>query len=166
MPVPTFRIGQGFDVHRLTEGRDLIICGVNIPYHLGLLGHSDADVAIHALVDALLGAAAMGDIGALFPDSDPAFKGIDSRVLLRHVVKKLSDAGYGIGNVDITIMAQAPKMRPYIDAMRPLMAEDLGIAIEAVSVKATTTEHLGFTGRGEGIAAMATALIYARSQVS
>ncbi len=160
MPAPNFRIGQGFDVHRLTEDRDLIICGVKIPYHLGLLGHSDADVAIHALVDALLGAAAMGDIGALFPDSDPAFKGIDSRVLLRLVVKKLSDAGYGIGNVDITIMAQAPKMRPHIDSMRSLMAEDLDIDIDAVSIKATTTEHLGFTGRGEGIASMATALIY------
>ena len=112
------RIGQGFDVHRLVEGRKLIVCGVEIPYNLGLLGHSDADVAIHALCDALLGAAAMGDIGALFPDNDPKYEGADSRVLLRHVVRLLSDAGYSIGNADITIIAQAPKMRPYIDAMR------------------------------------------------
>lgn len=160
MAAPDFRIGQGFDVHRLTEGRDLIVCGVKIPYHLGLLGHSDADVAIHALIDALLGAAAKGDIGALFPDNDKAYKDIDSRLLLRRVVSLLKEDGYGIGNADITIMAQAPKMRPYIDTMRGLLAEDMAIAPDRVSVKATTTERLGFTGRGEGIAAMATALIY------
>lgn len=153
------RIGQGFDVHRLVEGRKLIVCGVEIPYNLGLLGHSDADVAIHALCDALLGAAAMGDIGALFPDNDPKYEGADSRVLLRHVVRLLSDAGYSIGNADITIIAQAPKMRPYIDAMREVMAQDMSVAVDAVSVKATTTERLGFTGRGEGIAAQAVALI-------
>ncbi len=153
------RIGQGFDVHRLVEGRKLIVCGVEIPYNLGLLGHSDADVAIHALCDALLGAAAMGDIGTLFPDNDPKYEGADSRVLLRHVVRLLSDAGYSIGNADITIIAQAPKMRPYIDAMREVMAQDMNVAVDAVSVKATTTERLGFTGRGEGIAAQAVALI-------
>lgn len=153
------RIGQGFDVHRLVEGRKLIVCGVEIPYNLGLLGHSDADVAIHALCDALLGAAAMGDIGTLFPDNDPKYEGADSRVLLRHVVRLLSDAGYSIGNADITIIAQAPKMRPYIDAMREVMAQDMSVAVDAVSVKATTTERLGFTGRGEGIAAQAVALI-------
>ena len=145
------RIGQGFDVHRLVEGRKLIVCGVEIPYNLGLLGHSDADVAIHALCDALL--------GALFPDNDPKYEGADSRVLLRHVVRLLSDAGYSIGNADITIIAQAPKMRPYIDAMREVMAQDMNVAVDAVSVKATTTERLGFTGRGEGIAAQAVALI-------
>ena len=128
-------------------------------YNLGLLGHSDADVAIHALCDALLGAAAMGDIGALFPDNDPKYEGADSRVLLRHVVRLLSDAGYSISNADITIIAQAPKMRPYIDAMREVMAQDMSVAVDAVSVKATTTERLGFTGRGEGIAAQAVALI-------
>ena len=153
------RIGQGFDVHRLVEGRKLIVCGVEIPYNLGLLGHSDADVAIHALCDALLGAAAMGDIGALFPDNDPKYEGADSRVLLRHVVRLLSDAGYSIGNADITIIAQAPKMRPYIDAMREVMAQDMNEAVDAVSVKATTTETLAFTRRGEGIAAQAVALI-------
>lgn len=153
------RIGQGFDVHRLVEGRKLIVCGVEIPYNLGLLGHSDADVAIHALCDALLGAAAMGDIGALFPDNDPKYEGADSRVLLRHVVRLISDAGYSISNADITIIAQAPKMRPYIDAMREVMAQDMSVAVDAVSVKATTTERLGFTGRGEGIAAQAVALI-------
>ena len=141
------RIGQGFDVHRLVEGRKLIVCGVEIPYNLGLLGHSDADVAIHALCDALLGAAAMGDIGALFPDNDPKYEGADSRVLLRHVVRLLSDAGYSISNADITIIAQAPKMRPYIDAMREVMAQDMNVAVDAVSVKATTTERIGFSGR-------------------
>ncbi len=156
---PAFRTGQGFDVHRLAENRNLIICGVKIPYHLGLSGHSDADVAIHALIDALLGAAAMGDIGALFPDNDAAYKDIDSRVLLRDVVGRLHAANYSVVNADITIMAQAPKMRPYIDEMRSLMAQDLATDIDAVSVKATTTEHLGFTGRGEGIAALAAVLI-------
>lgn len=153
------RIGNGFDVHRLVEGRDLYICGVKIPYHLGLLGHSDADVALHALSDALLGAAALRDIGYHFPDTDPAYKGADSRVLLREVVKLLVKKGYCPGNVDLTIMAQAPKMLPYIEQMRENIASDLGIDIDNVSVKATTTERLGFTGRGEGIAALATALI-------
>ncbi|MDE6309718.1 MAG: 2-C-methyl-D-erythritol 2,4-cyclodiphosphate synthase [Muribaculaceae bacterium] len=154
------RIGQGYDVHKLVAGRELWLCGVNVPYQLGLLGHSDADVAIHALCDALLGAAALADIGAHFPDTDPAYKGADSRVLLREVVKMLTKRSYMIGNVDITIIAQAPKLRPYIQQMRTTVAADLGIDIDRVSVKATTTEHLGFTGRGEGIAAQAVALIY------
>ncbi len=158
MTIP--RIGQGYDVHKLVAGRELWLCGVNVPYQLGLLGHSDADVAIHALCDALLGAAALADIGAHFPDTDPAYKGADSRVLLREVVKMLTKRSYMIGNVDITIIAQAPKLRPYIQQMRTTVAADLGIDIDRVSVKATTTEHLGFTGRGEGIAAQAVALIY------
>lgn len=153
------RIGSGFDVHRLVEGRRCIVCGVDIPYARGLAGHSDADVAIHALCDALLGAAALGDIGTHFPDNDAAFSGIDSRILLRDVVALLTAGGYKIVNVDITIIAQAPKMAPHIPAMRANMAEDLGIPMDCVSVKATTTERLGFTGRGEGIAAQAVALI-------
>lgn len=154
-----FRIGNGYDVHRLVEGRRCIICGVDIPHDKGLLGHSDADVALHALSDALLGAAACGDIGLHFPDTDMRWKGADSRVLLRAVVDIIAQAGFRPGNVDVTIIAQAPKMRPYIDAMRANIAEDLGIGIDCVSVKATTTERLGFTGREEGIAAQATALI-------
>lgn len=154
-----FRIGNGYDVHRLVEGRRCIICGVDIPHDKGLLGHSDADVALHALSDALLGAAARGDIGLHFPDTDMRWKGADSRVLLRAVVDIIAQAGFRPGNVDVTIIAQAPKMRPYIDAMRANIAEDLGIGIDCVSVKATTTERLGFTGREEGIAAQATALI-------
>ncbi len=154
------RIGNGFDVHRLTEGRKCIICGVEIPYERGLLGHSDADVALHALSDALLGAAAMGDIGQHFPDTDERWRGADSRMLLRRVAEIIGEKGYRPVNVDVTIIAQAPKMRPYIDAMRPNIAADLGLDIDAVGVKATTTERLGFTGRGEGIAAQATALIY------
>ena len=154
------RIGNGFDVHRLVEGRDLWIAGVKIPYHLGLLGHSDADVALHALSDALLGAASLRDIGYHFPDTDPAYKGADSRVLLRRVVELLKDEGYLVGNVDLTIMAQAPKMLPHIPLMIERIASDLGVEPSGVSVKATTTEKLGFTGRGEGIAAMASALIY------
>lgn len=153
------RIGNGYDVHRLVEGRKCIICGVDIPSPVGLLGHSDADVALHALTDALLGAAAMGDIGQHFPDTDERWRGADSRMLLRHIVGLLSEAGYSIGNVDVTIIAQAPKMLPHIAAMRTNVAADLGIDIDCVSVKATTTEHLGFTGRKEGIAALATALI-------
>lgn len=156
-----YRIGNGFDVHRLTEGRRCIICGVDIPYHLGLLGHSDADVALHALADALLGAAALGDIGHLFPDTDPAFEGADSRVLLRRVAEAVAAKGYRPVNVDVTIMAQAPKMAPHIGQMRANIAADLGIDIGCVSVKATTTERLGFTGRGEGIAAQASALLAA-----
>lgn len=154
------RVGNGFDVHRLVEGRELWIAGVNIPYHLGLLGHSDADVALHALSDALLGAASLRDIGYHFPDSDPAYKGADSRILLRKVVGLVKDKGYQVGNVDVTIMAQAPKMLPYIPLMIQRIASDLDIDEECVSVKATTTEKLGFTGRGEGIAASATVLIY------
>ncbi len=154
------RIGNGFDVHRLTEGRKCIICGVEIPYERGLLGHSDADVALHALSDALLGAAAMGDIGQHFPDTDERWRGADSRMLLRRVAEIIGEKGYRPVNVDVTIIAQAPKMRPYIDAMRANIAADLGLDIDAVGVKATTTERLGFTGRGEGIAAQATALIY------
>lgn len=154
-----FRIGNGFDVHRLVEGRPCIICGVDIPHQFGLLGHSDADVALHALSDALLGAATLGDIGLHFPDTDNRWRGADSRMLLRHVVKIVGEAGFVPVNVDITIMAQAPKMRPHIDAMRQNVADDLNIPVNCVSVKATTTEELGFTGRREGIAAQATALL-------
>lgn len=154
-----YRTGMGFDVHKLVEGRDLWICGVKIPYHLGLLGHSDADVALHALCDALLGAAALRDIGYHFPDTDDRYKGADSRVLLRRVREILHEANYQIGNVDVTIVVQAPKMLPHIEAMRQNIATDLMIDLDCVSVKATTTEHLGFTGRGEGIAAYATTLI-------
>lgn len=160
MTPPTFRVGNGFDVHRLVDDRDLWICGVKIPHTLGLLGHSDADVALHALSDALLGAASLRDIGYHFPDTDPAYKGADSRRLLREVVRLLADKGYAVGNVDLTIMAQAPKMLPHIPVMISNIADDLGIDPDCVSVKATTTERLGFTGREEGIAAMATALIY------
>ena len=152
------RIGQGYDVHKLVEGRDCIICGVKIPYEKGLLGHSDADVALHALSDAILGAAAMGDIGKHFPDTDPKYKGASSRVLLREVIKIVGDRGYKVANADITIVAQRPKMSPYIDEMRANVAEDLGVDVDAVSVKATTTEKLGFEGRGEGISAMAVVL--------
>ena len=160
MTPPTFRVGNGFDVHRLVADRDLWICGVKIPHTLGLLGHSDADVALHALSDALLGAASLRDIGYHFPDTDPAYKGADSRRLLREVVRLLAGKGYAVGNVDLTIMAQAPKMLPHIPAMISNIAADLKIDPDCVSVKATTTERLGFTGREEGIAAMATALIY------
>lgn len=154
-----FRIGTGFDVHRLTEGRRCIICGVDIPHTRGLLGHSDADVALHALSDALLGAVALGDIGRHFPDTDPRWEGADSRMLLREVAAIVARAGYRPGNVDITIMAQAPKMLPHIARMRANVAEDLGLPVDCVSVKATTTERLGFTGRGEGIAAEAVCLV-------
>ena len=153
------RIGNGFDVHRLVEGRRLVICGVEIPHSLGLLGHSDADVAIHALADAILGAAALRDIGYHFPDTDPAYAGADSRRLLRRVVEIVAEKGYRISNVDITIIAQQPKMLPYIPQMTANIAADLGVNPDRVSVKATTTERLGFTGRSEGIAAQASALI-------
>lgn len=153
------RVGFGYDVHKLTEGRKCIICGVTVPHTKGLLGHSDADVAIHALCDALLGAAAMGDIGRLFPDTSAEFKDVDSRILLRTVVEKLHSAGYSVGNVDITIAAQKPKLMPYIEKMRENMASDLGVEISCVNVKATTTEKLGFEGREEGISAYAVALI-------
>lgn len=154
-----FRIGNGFDVHRLVEGCDLIVCGVKIPYTLGLLGHSDADVALHALSDAILGAAALRDIGYHFPDTDVRYKGADSRLLLRECVRLIDEKGYRVVNVDVTIIAQAPKMLPYIPQMILNIAEDLGISVGDVSVKATTTEKLGFTGRGEGIAAQASALL-------
>ena len=153
------RIGQGYDVHKLVEGRDCIICGVKIPYEKGLLGHSDADVALHALSDALLGAAALGDIGKHFPDTDERYKGADSRMLLREVVKKISEKGYAVENADVTIVAQRPKMSPYIEQMRKNIAEDLDVDIDAVNVKATTTEKLGFEGRGEGISATAVVLL-------
>ena len=158
-----FRIGNGFDVHRLVEGRDLIVCGVKIPYSLGLLGHSDADVALHALSDAILGAAALRDIGYHFPDTDVRYKGADSRLLLRECVRLIDEKGYRVVNVDVTIIAQAPKMLPYIPQMILNIGEDLGIAADDVSVKATTTEKLGFTGRGEGIAAQASALLAKKS---
>ena len=154
-----FRIGQGYDVHRLVETRDLWLCGIKVPHTHGLDGHSDADVAIHALCDALLGAAAMRDIGYHFPDSDPKFKGADSKILLKEVVKLLNGEGYKIVNFDITIIAQAPKLKDYIAEMRETLASVTGINKDYVSVKATTTEHLGFEGRKEGISAMAVALI-------
>ena len=153
------RIGNGFDVHKFAEGRELWLCGVKVDHSLGLLGHSDADVALHALCAALLGAAALRDIGYHFPDTDPAYKGADSRRLLRRVVELIAEKGYRPGNVDVTIIAQAPKLLPYIERMRATVASDLGIDPDCVSVKATTTERLGFTGRGEGIAAQASALI-------
>lgn len=155
-----FRTGNGFDVHRFAPDRKLWLCGVEIPHTLGLLGHSDADVALHALCDALLGAAALRDIGFHFPDTDPAYKGADSRVLLRRVVELLGKKGYAVSNVDVTIIAQAPKLSPYIERMRQTVAADLGLDTDRVSVKATTTERLGFTGRGEGIASMASVLIF------
>jgi 2-C-methyl-D-erythritol 2,4-cyclodiphosphate synthase len=153
------RIGQGFDVHALVAGRPLIIGGVHIPYEKGLLGHSDADVLLHAVCDALLGAAALGDIGRHFPDTDPAHGGADSRVLLRVVAGRVAAAGCRVGNVDATIIAQAPKMAPHVPAMITNIAADLGIPEDRVNVKAKTTERLGFTGRGEGIAAEAVVLI-------
>ena len=153
------RIGTGYDVHKLAEGRKLIIGGVEIPYEKGLLGHSDADVLVHAIMDALLGAAALGDIGKHFPDTDPKYNGADSLMLMREVRRILKENGYRIGNVDSTIIAQAPKMSPHIDTMRRNIAEALGLDVSQVSVKATTEERLGFTGRGEGISAQAVALI-------
>jgi 2-C-methyl-D-erythritol 2,4-cyclodiphosphate synthase len=155
------RIGQGFDVHQLVEGRKLIIGGVDIPYHKGLLGHSDADVLLHAICDALLGAAALGDIGRHFADTDAKFKNIDSRILLREVARLIAAQGFRVGNVDATIIAQAPKMSPHIAQMVQNIAADLGVASNVVNVKATTTEQLGYTGRGEGIAAQAVALLLA-----
>ena len=156
------RIGQGFDVHALVPERKLIIGGVDIPFHLGLLGHSDADVLLHAICDALLGACALGDIGRHFPDSDSRYKGIDSRELLRHVLRLVTEAGYRIVNLDATIIAQAPKMAPHIPMMVAHIAQDLELATTAINIKATTTERLGFTGRGEGIAAQAICLLELR----
>ena len=153
------RIGHGYDVHRLVEGRKLILGGVEIPFEQGLLGHSDADVLAHAVMDALLGAAALGDIGKLFPDSDPAYAGADSLVLLRRVAEVLAEHGYGIGNVDATVLAQRPKLAPHIPQMRDNLARAMGVDPGQVNVKATTEEGLGFTGTGEGIAAHAVALI-------
>ncbi len=153
------RIGSGFDVHQLVEGRKLIIGGVDIPYEMGLLGHSDADVLLHAICDALLGAAALGDIGRHFSDSDAKYKNIDSRILLRETARMVANEGFRIGNVDATIIAQAPKMAPHIARMVENIASDLDVALNAVNVKATTTEKLGYTGRGEGIAAEAVALL-------
>lgn len=153
------RIGHGYDVHRLVEGRKLILGGVDIPCEKGLLGHSDADVLAHAIMDALLGAAALGDIGKLFPDNDPAFEGADSMKLLARVAEVLDEKGYAIGNIDATVIAQKPKLAPYIEQMRRRMAEVCGIDMEQLSVKATTEEKLGFTGSGEGIAAHAVCLI-------
>ena len=153
------RVGHGFDVHAFAEHRKLIIGGVDIPYERGLAGHSDADVLLHAICDALLGAAGLGDIGRHFPDTDMAFAGIDSRILLRRVSEQLRQRRWRVGNVDATIIAQAPKMAPHIARMTAHIADDLGIALDRVNVKATTTEKLGFTGRGEGIAAEAVCLI-------
>ena len=155
----SFRIGQGFDVHALVPDRKLVIGGVEIPHHMGLEGHSDADVLLHAICDALLGAAALGDIGRHFPDSNPRYRDIDSRMLLRDTAQKVADAGYRIVNVDATVIAQAPRLAPHMARMIGNIAADLGVAPAAVSVKATTTEQLGFAGRGEGIAAQAVALI-------
>ena len=153
------RIGQGFDVHAFAEGRPLILGGIEIPHERGLIGHSDADVLLHTIADAALGAIAAGDIGKHFPDTDPEFKDADSKALLRHVWQLVKDQGYVLGNVDATVMAQRPKLRPYIDEMRAVIAELLEADIEQVNVKATTTEKLGFTGREEGIAAQAVILL-------
>ena len=153
------RIGHGYDVHRLTEGRKLILGGVEIPWEKGLLGHSDADVLLHAVTDALLGAAGLGDIGRHFPDTDPDLEGIDSMILLKKAVEMLEDRGYSVGNVDATVIAQKPKLAPYIDRMRDGIAGALRVAPQKVNVKATTEEHLGFTGREEGISAHAVCVI-------
>ena len=153
------RVGMGYDVHRLVEGRDLVMGGVNIPYEKGLLGHSDADVLLHAIMDALLGAAVLGDIGKHFPDSDPAYKGISSILLLEKVGELLTGEGYFVGNIDATIIAQAPKMRPYIDQMRENIAKALDVDVSCINVKATTEEGLGFTGTGEGISAQAICML-------
>lgn len=153
------RIGHGYDVHRFAEGDFITLGGVRIPHKFGLLAHSDGDVVLHAVSDALLGAAALGDIGKHFPDTDPQFKGADSRVLLRHVLAVVAQKGWKVGNVDATIVAQAPKMAPHIDAMRELIAADLCVELDQVNVKATTTEKLGFAGREEGIAVHAVALL-------
>ena len=157
-----FRIGHGYDVHRLVEGRKLILCGVDIPYEKGLLGHSDADVALHAVSDALLGALAIGDIGKHFPDTDEKYKGISSMLLLENVAELVRDKGYEIGNIDLTIVAQMPKLAPYIEQMRKNIAKASGCGSECVSVKATTTEKLGFEGVGDGISATAVCIVVKR----
>lgn len=156
---PEIRVGTGYDVHRLVPGRKLILGGAEIPYSLGLDGHSDADVLSHALMDAVLGAASMGDIGKLFPDTDPAYEGADSMKLLREVLRKVSEEGWRLGNCDVTVICQKPKLAPYILLMRENLAEAMGTETSRISVKATTTEKLGFTGRGEGIAAEAVCLL-------
>lgn len=156
------RIGHGFDVHAFATERKLIVGGVEIPYEFGLAGHSDADVLLHAICDALLGAAGLGDIGRHFPDTDARFKGIDSRHLLREVANLMTQRGYQLGNLDCTIIAQAPKMAPHIATMQANIAADLAVDVSAINVKATTTEKLGFTGRGEGIAAEAVCIVYAK----
>ena len=153
------RIGQGYDVHKLVEGRDLFLCGEKIEYEKGLLGHSDADVALHALSDALLGAACLGDIGKHFPDTDPKYKGISSVILLKHVCNLVREKGFEIENADVTIIAQKPKLLPHIPAMQKNTAEAMGVDIDQVNIKATTTEKLGFEGRGEGISSMAVVLL-------
>jgi 2-C-methyl-D-erythritol 2,4-cyclodiphosphate synthase len=155
----SMRVGQGFDVHRLVEGRRLVVGGVEIAHDKGLLGHSDADVLLHAICDALLGAAALGDIGRHFPDSDPRYKDADSRTLLREVARRVKEKGHAIANIDATIVAQAPRMAPHVPAMVANIAADCGMRPGDVNVKATTTEHLGFAGRGEGIAAQAICLL-------
>ena len=160
------RIGSGFDVHALVAGRKLVIGGVHIPYERGLDGHSDADVLLHAVCDALLGALALGDIGHHFPDNDVRFAGADSRVLLRHCVSLVAARGYRVGNLDCTVIAQAPRLAPHIEAICTCLAGDLGIALDRVSVKAKTTEKLGFTGRGEGIAAQASVLLFGNAPAS
>jgi len=157
------RIGQGYDVHKLAEGETLILCGIKIDYHKGTIAHSDGDVAIHALCDAILGALALGDIGQHFPDTSDKFKNIDSSILLTEVMKMINTHGYILGNADITLALEEPKMRPYIMAMRARLAPLLGTDISRISIKATTTEHLGFTGRGEGIAAYATVLLFQKT---
>jgi 2-C-methyl-D-erythritol 2,4-cyclodiphosphate synthase len=157
------RIGQGYDVHRLVEGRPCIIGGVDIPFDKGLDGHSDADVLLHAICDAMLGGAGLGDIGKHFPDNDPQYKGVDSRALLRTVAELLQHMGYRLSNLDATIIAQAPKMAPYIDEMRLNIASDCDVPVDRVNIKATTTEMLGFEGRGEGIAAQAVCLLAKKS---
>ena len=156
------RIGTGFDVHALVPGRRLVLGGVDVPHPRGLAGHSDADVLLHAIADAMLGALALGDLGAHFPDSDPRYKGADSRVLLRHVAGLVEARGYAVANVDATIIAQAPKLAPFVPAMRENVAADLGCGVDRLSIKATTTERLGFTGREEGIAAQAVVLLALR----
>lgn len=158
-----WRIGQGFDAHALVAGRRLVIGGVDVPYERGLEGHSDADVLLHAITDAILGAAALGDIGRHFPDTDPTYRGADSRALLREAAKRAREAGFSVANVDATIIAQAPKMAPHIPRMIANIAADLGGSVGDVNIKAKTTERLGFTGRGEGIAAEAVALLETRS---
>ena len=156
------RIGTGYDVHKLVEGRKLILCGVEIPYEKGLLGHSDADVLLHAVCDALLGAAALGDIGGMFPDNDPQYSGADSWLLLKKVAQAVEEKGYRVENIDATVIAQAPRLKPYISSMRNRIASACGLELDDVSVKATTEERLGFTGSGEGIAAHAVCLLEKR----